>query len=286
MIGFTKRNLKLFFKDKAGVFFSLLAVFIVIGLYALFLGNNWLRMFDGQEVEGVEALMNSWIIAGLLTVAGVTTSMGAFGAMVNDKSRKINKDFIVSPLKSHHIMGGYLLSAMIVGLIMSTVTFILGEIFIIISGGELLGLVQIIKLFLIMIVSTFASVSMVFFIISFIKSQPAFVAVSTLLGTLIGFITGVYVPIGDLSSSVQTVMKVFPISHAGSLFRQVLTADPISVTFANAPQEVVSGFQEKMGIIYSLGDHMITNLESVLILIATGIVFFLLSVLVLKRKTK
>ena len=34
-----RRNLLLFFRDKSAVFFSLLSVFIIIGLYALFLGD-------------------------------------------------------------------------------------------------------------------------------------------------------------------------------------------------------------------------------------------------------
>ncbi len=35
----TGRNLRLFFRDRAGVFFSLLSALILIALYALFLGN-------------------------------------------------------------------------------------------------------------------------------------------------------------------------------------------------------------------------------------------------------
>ena len=38
MIGMAKRNLKLFFRDKSAVFFSLLAVFIIIGLFSVI---NW-----------------------------------------------------------------------------------------------------------------------------------------------------------------------------------------------------------------------------------------------------
>ena len=33
MLAFANRNLKVFFRDKTAVFFSLLAVFIVLGLY-------------------------------------------------------------------------------------------------------------------------------------------------------------------------------------------------------------------------------------------------------------
>ncbi|HCD44303.1 MAG TPA: ABC transporter, partial [Lachnoclostridium sp.] len=36
---FIERNLKLFFRDRSAVFFYLLSVFIIIGLYALFLGD-------------------------------------------------------------------------------------------------------------------------------------------------------------------------------------------------------------------------------------------------------
>ena len=55
MIGMAKRNLKLFFRDKSAVFFSLLAVFIIIGLYALFLGDVWTGSMEGMpEVRVLE----------------------------------------------------------------------------------------------------------------------------------------------------------------------------------------------------------------------------------------
>ena len=41
MISFVSRNLKVFFRDKTAVFFSLLAVLIVLGLYIFFLGDVW-----------------------------------------------------------------------------------------------------------------------------------------------------------------------------------------------------------------------------------------------------
>ena len=91
MIGFAKRNIKLFFRDKSAVFFSLLAVFIIIGLYALFLGDVWTSSLS-ELGESAEVLMSSWIMAGLLAVTSVTTTMGAFGIMVDDRIKKIDKD--------------------------------------------------------------------------------------------------------------------------------------------------------------------------------------------------
>ena len=39
LAGLTKRGIKIFLKDKAGVFFSLLAPLIVLMLYVIFLGD-------------------------------------------------------------------------------------------------------------------------------------------------------------------------------------------------------------------------------------------------------
>jgi multidrug/hemolysin transport system permease protein len=76
MIQFAIRNIKVFFKDKMSVFFSLMSVFIVIGLYVLFLGDvmesNLASLGDHKRF-----LMDSWIMAGLLSVTSITTTMGA-----------------------------------------------------------------------------------------------------------------------------------------------------------------------------------------------------------------
>lgn len=63
MITFAKRNLLVFFKDKSSVFFSLFAVFIIIGLYALFLGDMMAEQVAG--LENGRFVMDSWISAGL-----------------------------------------------------------------------------------------------------------------------------------------------------------------------------------------------------------------------------
>ena len=75
MIAFTKRNLKLFFRDRSAVFFSLMAVFIVVGLYVMFLGDVWTGSLS--ELEDASTLMNCWIVAGLLIVTSITTLLCA-----------------------------------------------------------------------------------------------------------------------------------------------------------------------------------------------------------------
>ena len=227
------RNLKIFFRDRASVFISLLAVLIIIGLYAAFLGDTLVRGMP--DVPGARFLMDSWIMAGLLAVTSLTSTMGAAGVVVEDRARGIAKDFQCSPLKKSTIVAGYLLAAILVGLIMTTVALIAAQVYIVASGGKLLPLAALLKTVGLIVLSTIASGSLVFFLTSFLKTPNAFGVASTVIGTLAGFLMGIYVPVSVLPSTVQVVVKAFPISHAAVLLRQVMMEVPLAETFAAAP---------------------------------------------------
>lgn len=284
MINFGIRNLKVFFKDKSSVFFSLLAVFIIIGLYALFLGDVWTS--NMSEVPGISFLMDSWIMAGILAVTAVTTTMGAYGIMVQDKEKKITKDFAASPVGNVSIVGGYIIGAVIIGIIMSIIALILAELYIIADGGEFMGLYALMKVIGLIVICTLSSSSIVLFLVSFFKSNNAFATASTIIGTLIGFLTGVYLPIGQLPASVQLVIKCFPVSHGAALFRQVMMASPMEKSFNGAPAQALNDFKNMLGVTFKFGDSTVTPLTSIIILLVTAAVFYALALVNLSRKQK
>ena len=286
MINLIKRNLKLFFRDRTSVFFSLLAVFIIIGLYVLFLGNMMVKNFKELLGDNARFAVDSWVMAGLLSVTSITTTMGALGTMVEDKAKKISKDFSSAPLKRSQLAGGYIMGSFIIGVIMSIAALVIAEIYILAGGGKLIALMPLLKLFGVMVLSVFAGSSMVFFITSFFKSNNAFATASTIIGTLIGFLTGIYVPIGVLPSAVQTVIKIFPISHAGALFRQIMMDVPISIAFKNAPAQAVTSFKQTMGVVFYAGSKELSPFINILVLIATGIVFYTLAVIKISIKKR
>lgn len=279
------RNLRLFFRDRMSVFFSLLSVIIIIGLYILFLGDI---ITSGLADLGdhVRFMIDSWIMSGLLAVISMTGSLGALGIMVEDNAKKTGRDFLASPIKRSTLAAGYAFSAVIVGFILCLLTLGLAELYIFIYGGELLSFSAFLKVLGLLVLSVISSSSMVFFIATLLKSVNAFGTASTIIGTLIGFLTGIYIPIGNLPAGVQAIIKVFPVSHAGALLRQVMMAEPMSLVFANAPQEVADNFQLEMGVIFQWGNHTATAGESILILIATTILFYGLAVLSLSRKRR
>ena len=284
MRSFAVRNLKVFFRDRTSVFFSLLAVFIIIGLYVLFLGDVWTSGM--QNMSGVRFLMDSWIMAGLLAVTSMTTTMGAFGIMVEDKVRKISKDFYSSPIKRSALTSGYIIGSYIIGVIMTLITVVLAEIYIVANGGSLMSFEILLKVIGLILLSTLTNTSIILFIVSFFKSSNAFATASTIIGTLIGFLTGIYLPVGQLPDSVQFVIKVFPVSHAAALMRQVMMDVPLSNTFAGAPTAATLEFRQFMGVDLKFGETTVSVLVSIGILVLTAVVFFLLSMFNLSRKNK
>ncbi|GAA6310596.1 ABC transporter permease [Intestinibacter bartlettii] len=284
MISFVSRNLKVFFRDKTAVFFSLLAVLIVLGLYIFFLGDVWVDSFP--NIKGVKNLMNCWIIAELIGVTSVTANMGAFGTMIEDKSKNKIKDFYVLPIKKSKIVGGYIISSFIVGSMMSVVTLIISQIYLVYSGVDVLNFKELTEVFLIILMTSLSNSAMILFIVSLFSSEKAFSTASTIVGTLIGFITGIYLPISMLPDSVQIIVKLFPTSHGISILRQIFMKKQMDISFADVPTNYINEFKESMGVVYYINDKLVSNTTSIFILIASTIIFFFLAVLILYKKKK
>ena len=84
------RNIKIYFRDRTLLLLSLLSVFIVILLYAVFLQQTQLDAIKALvgSTDDSKAMVNEWMVAGLLSITAVTTTLGAFGIMVKDKESK------------------------------------------------------------------------------------------------------------------------------------------------------------------------------------------------------
>ncbi len=278
------RNLKVYFRDKASVFFSLLAVLIIFMLYLLFLGDMWISNLP--DLPGVRAMMDSWIIAGLLAVTSITTVMGAFGTMVDDRAHKIIKDFDAAPISKGKIVAGYELSSFVIGVIMSLLMLVIGELYIVSRGGAWLTPTALLTVLGLILLSALCNTALVSFVVSFFRSQNAFSTASSLLGTLVGFMTGIYMPVGMMPSAVQLIIKVFPVSHAALLLRQTMMAAPMAQVYAGAPAAMQQAFEQEMGVVFHLGGQPMSLATSLAILMGTAVVFYGLSILNFSRKRR
>ncbi len=252
MIAFAHRNFKIFFRDRSAVFFSLLSSLIIVGLYVLFLGDVYVGNFP--NVSNARELLDNWVMAGLLATTAVTGGIGAFSVKIDDRARKIEKDFLSSPVARAHLDAGYLLGALVVDILLCLFTLLLAEAYIVLNGGRWLSFPVLCRLLMMIVAACVAGVCLVFCLASLLKSPSAFSAAATVTGTLIGFLTEIYPPIGALPAPVQWIIRLFPISHAAALFRQIMMQIPLEAAFSGAPVEAKEKFELALGIRFQFGE--------------------------------
>lgn len=285
MIKLIQRNVSVYFRDKVSVFFSLLGVLIVVLVYVLFLAQLQLdeviqRLDYSMNKDKLSFLINSWTLGGMLTITTLTSTLGALGFIVDDRENKIIKDFKSSPLSIMAYPVASVISSIIVGVIISLLGFIVYGLYIFIGTGYYFDLITIIKSIGLIIISSTMNASLMGFLVSFFSTNRAFSSASVIAGTSIGFLVGLYIPIGQLSEKLQTVLKILPFSHIAALFRQVLTKEPLNLVFKNAPQAAINEYTETFGIILKWNNGRIsfnTSIVFILIVFIFSLVLFFIN---------
>jgi multidrug/hemolysin transport system permease protein len=274
-LAMVKRNLLLYFRDKASVFFSMLGVLLIILMYVLFLGRM-IEGYAGGFSSDARFFTDSWVMAGVIASATMTTCLAGFGIMVEDRAKKISMDFDSAPIKRSTIVLSYVLASVVIGLMMTLLTLLLGEIYIVAYGGSLLSPLALLQVLGVVILSVAASSAFIFFLVATMKSQNAFGTLSSVIGTLIGFLTGTYVPIGNLTA-IAPLIKIIPLSHAAAALRQIMIGEVMDVSYI--PEET----RLFMGIEFQVGSTILPFWSHLVILFATFVLFYGLSVWRLSR---
>ena len=247
MFELISRNRKVYTRDRLAFFMSFLSVIILILVYQVFLGQlqiDAIKEALGSDTASSDTIkmVNYWLISGLTTIISMTSTLGAFGVMVSDKEKKLSEDFKVSPISNFKVELSYAIFAILFGIILTmfSCVFAIG----IFNGFSSLldySAMDYLKIFGIVSLSTVLSATIVLPVLAFIRTSSAFTTLSTIVGTFIGFISGVYLSIGSVA-----------------LLKQVLMKDSIAQVFENAPSSVVNEYKESYGVVLqnASGDHL------------------------------
>lgn len=272
----TGRNLRLFFRDRMGVFFSLLSGFILIGLYALFLGNLQVDSLSQQlpqaSASDIRWLVNAWVFAGIAMITTLTTALGALTVFVEDRATGRFSDFMVTPIRRWQLILGYLGSSFIVSLIMSLVILVIGQLFMLTQGNPPLSVANLAQVVGYIALSSAAFAAISAFAATFLSTTGAFAALSTVVGTLAGFLAGAYLPVGTLPTGVVNVMNALPFAQSAMLIRRPSTEAALdAVTGGN--KEAIDALSSFYGMTGSVGSFELTPGIAVAVLAAVIVVF-------------
>lgn len=291
----TKRNTKIFFKDKTMLFTSLITPIILLVLYVTFLGRIYKLNFLSNIPEGVivsdevvNGTVSGQLFSSLLAVCCVTISFCANMLMVSDKVSGVKKDFNITPVNRSTLAMSYFVGTLITTLIVSFVATLACFIYIAITGW-FLSVVDVLLIFAdIVMLTTFGTI-LSSLINMCLSSQGQISAVGTVVSAGYGFVCGAYMPISQFGSTLQNILAFLPGTYGTSLIKQHALNGVFREMSSNGiPNEVIEGIKDSVDCnIYFFGSKVHTGvmyaimLGSILLLIG---LYILLNVV--KRKKR
>lgn len=252
----TIRNLKIFVKDKANIFFALLAPLIVLGLYILFLGKTQtdalLEALKSMGItdagEEVRSFADCWMLSGVMASAGVTVPLCACGVMVQDATRGIRNDLLASPVPRWMPSAAYFLSVVLAGFLIGLAVLVLCLGWLALSGSWFLTALEVLGLVGLLLLSVLSSSTLLVFVVSFFRTEGAFTGLNVILGTVIGFLIGAYMPLSMFPKGVQYVTLFVPGSYSAALFRNLF----LNGALENISQNVSAAFADSLAEQFTL----------------------------------
>ena len=276
MLALLKRNFLLYFRNRSGVFFSLLGALISFVLYIIFLQKNLTDAWAQLPNSG--PLLNNWLMSGTLAVTGITTSLAALTQLVKDREHQVDKDLYLSNQGKWRLPFSYLASAIIISFAMQVLMYVLMCSYF----REVPKLYILPELLLIMMLSSLLSSLVNAILVYFFQSVDSLGKFSTIVGTASGFLVGTYVPLGVLPDFAQLLMKCTPATYIAALYRQVLMKETLSETF-KGQDNLLQEFQEKMGV--QLKWQGLLTKENTYLIVLGGILLASILWIVLVKKT-
>ena len=233
----TKRNIKVYLKDKTAIIFSMMTQIIILGLYLLFLKQNYVdsmtSMLDGFNIKTednlINALVNSWLVSGVIGTSVVTVAMNSLSVMISDKQNKIDYDYNASSVKGSTVVLSYFSGAVVNTIVISAILLTAGIAFSCISGSSFPEFTELLKLYGLVILGSVSAVLILMFVASFFKKNSTYAAFNTLISVAIGFVIGAYIPVSQFSDGVQTFVNLIPGSHIAAMIRNVLVSPCITI---------------------------------------------------------
>ena len=295
IISLTKRNMKVFLRDKTGVFFSLLSPLLVLLLFILFLGDlqvdsvrNTLENYgvlDMFSKNFPEAVAYNWLVAGVLGVSSITVSFSCLAVIITDREKGIENDYKASPISNIKVYISYILGVFLSTLLIMIIVSIAGIIFLAATNSLNMKLVDYLVLYGGIILGSFNASLFAYALTSFIKTTGAHGAFTGLICAVSGFLIGAYMPLSSFPKAIQYFCGIIPGSHSAGLARSALL-DNFVEEAATRSVDVANSLDEYFSMKVNLFGNSINSNGMFIYLIVSTIIFLGINIIVLKLHSK
>ena len=252
-LALTKRNIKMFFKDKGMFFTSLITPVILLVLYATFLASVYHDSFVSSMPDGffvpdklINATVGGELISSLLAVSCVTVAFCSNLLMVQDKISGARKDMLITPVKKPTLAISYYVASLLTTLIISYTAMAAGFIYLAIRGWYL-SFADVILVIVDVFLLTMFGVAISSVVNVFLSTQGQASAVGTIVSAGYGFICGAYMPISNFGEGLRNVLSFLPGTYATSIIRNhCLNGVYNEMSDAGMPSEVIENIKSSI----------------------------------------
>ncbi|MGM9665895.1 MAG: ABC transporter permease [Eubacteriales bacterium] len=252
-LALTKRNIKMFFKDKGMFFTSLITPVILLVLYATFLASVYHDSFVSSMPDGfsvpeklINATVGGELISSLLAVSCVTVAFCSNLLMVQDKISGARKDMLITPVKKPTLAISYYVASLLTTLIISYTAMAAGFIYLAIRGWYL-SFTDVILVIVDVFLLTMFGVAISSVVNVFLSTQGQASAVGTIVSAGYGFICGAYMPISNFGEGLRNVLSFLPGTYATSIIRNhCLNGVYNEMSEVGMPSEVIENIKSSI----------------------------------------
>ncbi len=220
MVALVQRNIKIYFSNRAGVVMSCLGALISFVIFIGFLQSN--LEANWKFVANIKELLDLWMTAGIVSIAGITTSFQALGQLVKDRESRTIDDLSLTDVSVVKQNLAYVLSGTLISFMMQVITLVV-----------MMGYFKLVDRILIptgviwpslgyMGLGSLVATLLNLIIILFIHSSTTFSRLSSIIGAIAGFAVATYLPYGALTSHTQALVKLVPSSYEAAALRSLL----------------------------------------------------------------
>ena len=282
----TRRNCRLFFKDKGMFFSSLITPIILLVLYATFLAKIYRDSFVSAVPPGlvsdslIDATVAAQLISSLLAVICVTVAFCANLISINDKASGAIRDLTVTPVRRSALAVGYFAAAAIVTLIVTLTTFAVCLIYLAFIGWYM-SVADVFLLVLDVLLLTLFGTALSSCVNFGLSTNGQASAVGTIVSAGYGFICGAYMPMSGFGTGLQRVLSFLPGTYGTCLVRNHAMAGVLREMrdTAGFPDEVLEGIRDSIDCNLSFFGTQVTLPAMYLIL--TGATLLLVGLYIL-----
>lgn len=231
---------------------------------------NW------KLISNIKELLDLWMTAGIVSIAGITTSFQALGQLVKDRESRTIDDLSLTDVSVVKQNLAYVLSGTLISFMMQVITLLV-----------MMGYFKLVDRILIptgviwpslgyMGLGSLVATLLNLIIILFIHSSTTFSRLSSIIGAIAGFDVATYLPYGALTSHTQALVKLVPSSYEAAALRSLLLNQ---VSQHDLSAKLRYQMIDYLGIYFKINGYQLKRIDDLYIMLGMMLILIIIIVI-------